>query len=71
MSQKQAKKRRREEKIKAQHMATKRASTTSDHEEYTVRNLEELLKSGDIDEYAKACWSLGKQDGMDHPRLET
>ena len=42
-------------------MAPEPASSASDHEEYPVRDLEELLNSGDIDGYAQACWSLANR----------
>ena len=57
MSQKQAKKRRRKERARAQQKAPKQNGTA--HEE--IRDLEELLKEGNIDDYAKACWTLANR----------
>ena len=54
MSQKQAKKRRREERARAQQEASSQNGAA--HEE--VIDLEELIEVGDIDEYARVCWSL-------------
>ena len=54
MSQKQAKRRRREQRERAQQGGPEQISRA----EVEVRDLEELLKSGDIDGYAQACWSL-------------
>ena len=61
MSQKQAKKRRREQRAKNQQETPERANSTVDPEEYGVRDLEELLKSRDIDRYADACWNLANR----------
>ena len=58
MSQKQAEKRRREEKAKNQQGTPERVNGALHHDESAVRDLEELLESGNIDEYAQACWSL-------------
>ena len=57
MSQKQAKKRRRNERTRAQQKAPSQDGTA--HEE--VRDLEELLKEGNIDDYAEACWTLANR----------
>ena len=57
MSQKQAKKRRREERARAQQKAPSQNGTA--HEE--VRDLEELLREGSIDDYAQACWTLANR----------
>ena len=54
MSQKQAKKRRREERARAQQEASSQNGAA--HEE--VIDLEELIEVGNIDEYARVCWSL-------------
>ena len=54
MSQKQAKKSRREEPARAQQKAIGQSGTA--HEE--VQDLEELLSEGSIDDYAQACWTL-------------
>ena len=54
MSQKQEKKRRREERARAEQKVTGQNGTA--HEE--VRDLEELLSEGSIDDYAQACWTL-------------
>ena len=61
MSQKQAKKRRREERARAQQKATSQNGAT--HEE--VRDLEDLLTEGSIDDYAEACWTLANK--MENP----
>ena len=61
MSQKQAKKRRREERARGQQKATGQNGTA--HEE--IRDLEELLTEGNIDDYAQACWTLA--NGMEGP----
>ena len=58
MSQKQAKKRRREEKAKNQQGTPERVNGALYHDEFAVRDLEALLKSSDIDGYAQACWGL-------------
>ena len=57
MSQKQAKKRRREERARGQQKATGQNRTT--HGE--IRDLEELLTEGNIDDYAQACWTLANR----------
>ena len=57
MSQKQAKKRRREERARAQRKAPSQNGTA--HEE--VRDLEDLIKEGNIDDYAEACWTLANR----------
>ena len=62
MSQKQAKKRRRDERAKTQQGASSQNGAT--HEE--VRDLEELLGVGNIDEYAEACWTLANRFDHDH-----
>ena len=54
MSQKQAKKRRREERARA----LQEAPTQNGVAEEEVRDLEELLKVGNVDDYAHLCWSL-------------
>ena len=61
MSQKQAKKHRREQRAKNQQETPERANSTVDPEEYGVRDLEELLKSRGIDRYADASgtWQTG------------
>ena len=58
MSQKQAKKRRREEKAKNQQGTPERVNGALYHDEFAVRDLEELLEDGNIDEYARVCWTL-------------
>ena len=62
MSQKQAKKRRREERARDQREVPRQNSTAYDE----VRNLEELLKEGNIDEYAQACWNLANSPHNSH-----
>ena len=57
MSQKQAKRRRREERTKAQQEASSQNGAA--HEE--VIDLEDLIEAGNIDEYARACWSLANE----------
>ena len=57
MSQKQAKKRRREERTQDPQRAPHHNGTS--HEE--VRALEELLTEGSIDDYAEACWILANR----------
>ena len=57
MSQKQAKKRRKEERAKAQQGASSQNGAA--HEE--VRDLEELLKEGNLDEYGRVCWTLANE----------
>ena len=59
VSQKQAKKRRREERTQAQQKRSSQSKT--EHDE--VRDLEELLAEGSIDDYAQACWTLS--NGME------
>ena len=61
MSQKQAKKHRREQRAKNQQETPERANSTVDPKEYGVRDLEELLKSRGIDRYADASgtWQTG------------
>ena len=54
MSQKQAKRRRREQGPGTQQEGPEQFSRAEEE----ARDLEELLKFGDIDEYAQACWSL-------------
>ena len=61
MSQKQAKKRRREERARKQQTPSQRPRSLHDHEEPAVQDLEELLNSGDIDEYARVCWNLANE----------
>ena len=66
MSQKQAKKRRREERARAQREAPEQNGVA----EEAVRDLEEILKTGDIDDYAQLCWSLAN-NMEDTPRAGT
>ena len=61
MSQKQAKKRRREEKAKNQQGTPERVNGALYHDEFAVRDLEELLEAGNIDEYARVCWTLANR----------
>ena len=61
MSQKQAKKRRREEKAKNQQGTPERVNGALYHDEFAVRDLEELLEDGNIDEYARVCWTLANR----------
>ena len=61
ISQKQAKRRRREERAKSQRQAPGRTGSATDKGENEIGDLEELLKSGDIDDYAQACWSLANR----------
>ena len=59
MSQKQAKRRRREQKAREQREETSRDRNLRGEEHHDrIRDLEELLKSGNIDGYAQTCWSL-------------
>ena len=57
MSQKQAKKRRREERAQTKGKAPRQNGEA--HEE--LRDLEELLKEGNIDDYAETCWTLANR----------
>ena len=57
MSQKQAKKRRREERARDQQKAPSQNGTA--HEE--TRDFEELLREGNIDDYSETCWSLANR----------
>ena len=57
MSQKQAKKRRREERSRTRQKASSQNGTA--HEE--TRDLEELLREGNIDDYAQTCWTLANR----------
>ena len=61
MSQKQAKRRRREERTKSQRQVPGPTGSATDEGENEIGDLEELLKSGDIDDYAHACWSLANR----------
>ena len=62
MSQKQAKRRRREQKARDRQEALNRGPSPNNEEQLDeVRNLEELLQSGDVDGYAQACWSLANR----------
>ena len=63
MSQKQAKKRRKEERAKKQQTPSQLPNNILDHEKPAVQDLEELLKSGNTDEYAQACWNLANSFG--------
>ena len=66
MSQKQAKRRRREQKAREQQEAlTHDLNFNQNGQRVDVRDLEELLKSGDVDNYAQACWSLANR--MEEP----
>ena len=66
MSQKQAKRRRREEKVREQQEVLNRDHNPNEEEQPDgIRDLEELLKAGDIDGYAQACWGLG--NGTEEP----
>ena len=58
MSQKQAKKRRREEKAKNQQGTPERVNGALYHDEFAVRDLEERPEDGNIGEYARVCWTL-------------
>ena len=69
MSQKQAKKRRREEKAKNQQGTPERVNGALHHDEFAVRDLEELLEAGNIDEYARVCWTLAnRMEGLPKDR---
>ena len=57
MSQKQAKRRRREERTKAQQEASSQNGAANEE----VIDLEDLIEAGNIDEYARACWSLANE----------
>ena len=62
MSQKQAKRRRREQKPKEQQESLNRdRNSNGEGQRDGIRALEELLKDGDIDGYAQACWSLANR----------
>ena len=62
MSQKQVKRRRREQKAREQQELLNHDSNSYGQEQQDgTRNLEELLKEGDVDSYAQACWSLGNR----------
>ena len=62
MSQKQAKRRRREQKAREQQEGFSRDRNPHGHEQHDgTKDLEELLNSGDIDGYAQACWSLANR----------
>ena len=54
MSQKQAKKRRREERAKAR----QETPVQNGKNHLVTKDLEELIEVGNIDEYARVCWSL-------------
>ena len=59
MSQKQSKRRRREQRAREQRETLNRGRKLSDDEQQDgIRDLEDLLRSGDIDGYAQTCWSL-------------
>ena len=60
MSQNQAKRRRRKQRAGTQQEGPEQFSRAEEE----VRDLEELLESGDIDGYAEACWNLDKK--FDH-----
>ena len=69
MSQKQAKKRRREEKAKNQQGTPERVNGALHHDKIAVRDLEELLEAGNIDEYARVCWTLAnRMEGLPKAR---
>ena len=57
MSQKQAKRRRREQRARARQEASSQNGVA--HEE--VIDLEELIEAGNIDEYARVCWPLANE----------
>ena len=57
MSQKQAKRRRKAEKAKAQTEASSQNGAVRED----VIDLEDLIEVGNIDEYARVCWSLAKE----------
>ena len=60
MSQKQAKRRRREQRAKTQQEVSNQNG--ADHDVFI--DLEELIEVGNVDEYAEACWSLANR--FDH-----
>ena len=63
MSQKQVKRRRREQKSREQQELLNHDSNSYGEEQQDrIRNLEELLKGGDVDSYAQAYWSPGEQN---------
>ena len=62
MSQKQAKRRRREQRAGTQQEGPEQFRRAEEE----VRDLEVLLKSGDIDRYAQACWSLANRFSHSH-----
>ena len=61
MSQKQAKRHRREQRASAQNRQPAQASNPPTNEEDEVSDLEELLQVGNIDTYAQNCWSLANE----------
>lgn len=67
MSQKSAKRRR---KLERQRARLESPQPLPDHTEpgTAIRDLEELLKAGDIDGYAQTCWNLANDLG-NPPRL--
>ena len=62
MSQKQAKRRRRDQKAREQQEALSPDRNLQEEEQRDeTRDLEELLRTGDIDGYAQACWNLASR----------
>ena len=61
MSQKQAKRRRREQRAKDLSQESVQANNRPTEEEKEVRDLEELLEVGNVDTYAQNCWSLANE----------
>lgn len=62
MSQKQAKRRRRDQKAREQQEALSRDRNLQEEElRDETKDLEELLRTGNIDGYAQACWNLASR----------
>ena len=71
MSQKQAKRRRQEQKARERQETLNRGlHPNNEKQQEDIRDLEELLKSGNIDGYAQACWSLANR-GEEPPASRT
>ena len=66
MSQKQAKRRRREERAKKQQTPSLAFENTRNHGKPAVQDLEKLLESGNIDDYAQTCWNLANDSHASH-----
>ena len=71
MSEKQAKKRRREHREQARRATGLAKTTGATGHRGTVPDLEDLLDNGDIDTYARTCWTIATSTSGEHQAGDT